>query len=94
MNQEAAKALSSGRRGGIDLSDHQALKWITINAAWVLGLEDKLGSLKVGKDADVVIWDRYPLSVYASAAQVFVDGHLRKDKDSKAPHWSDFEVSP
>ena len=94
MNQEAAKAMHVGRRDGIKISDHQALKWITINPAWALGIEDKVGSLKVGKSADIVVWDRPPFSVYASAVHVFIDGHQRLKTSGSGTPWSDFEVKP
>ncbi|MGB0645627.1 MAG: amidohydrolase [Bradymonadia bacterium] len=93
MNQEAAKALYAGRRQGLEISEHDALKWITLNPAWALGIDDKLGSITIGKAADVVIWDRSPLSVYAKATQVFIDGRevLERYRHTK---WSDFEVKP
>lgn len=94
MNQEAAKAMYVGRREGLDISAHQALKWITANPAWALGLEDSVGSLKVGKAADVVIWDQWPLSVYARATHVFIDGHARMHPKDRGEPWSDFEVKP
>jgi imidazolonepropionase-like amidohydrolase len=92
MNQEAAKAYWAGKHAGIDLSEHQALKWITVNPAWALGIGDQTGSLEAGKMADIVIWNRHPLSVYASADLVFLDGHLRHDRTNPDESWSDFEV--
>ncbi len=92
MNQEAAKAYWAGQHAGLKLNEHQALKWITMNPAWALGIEDQTGSLAEGKMADVVVWDRNPMSVYASADLVFVDGHLRHDRQGDGATWSDFEV--
>ena len=94
MNQEAAKAMYAGRRKGIEISAHQALKWITLNPAWALGIEEQVGSLELGKAADLVIWDRQPFSVYAKAQQVFIDGHERHNSEVEHPPWSDFEVMP
>ena len=59
LNQEAAKTI---RYGGA--TDEEALKMITLNPAWIIGVDDKVGSIDVGKDADLVIWDGYPLSSY------------------------------
>lgn len=91
LNQEAAKAQASGQRAGFEVSDDQALRWITANAAWTLGIEDHTGTLEPGKRADVVVWDAHPFSVYASARWVFVEGALRWDKD-RPTVWSDFTV--
>ena len=92
MNQEAAKAYYAGRHAGVKVTEHEALKWITMNPAWALGVDERTGSLAKGKMADVVVWDRHPFSVYARAEQVFVDGHARHDATAPQPPWSDFEV--
>lgn len=95
MNQEAGKAMASGRAAGLTVTEDQALRWITANPAWALGVEAQTGTLEAGKMADVVIWDAHPFSVYAHAEQVYVDGHLRHDRRAGAPRrapWSDFEV--
>ncbi len=59
LNQEAAKTM---RYGGA--TEDEAMKMLTINPAWIMGVEDKTGSIDVGKDADLVLWDGYPLSSY------------------------------
>ncbi|MBP7821733.1 MAG: amidohydrolase family protein [Saprospiraceae bacterium] len=69
LNQEAAKAVRYG-----DLSEEEALKFVTLNPAKLLHIDDQVGSLKVGKDADLVVWSDHPLSVYARVEQTFVDG--------------------
>ncbi|MDC3952669.1 amidohydrolase [Polyangium jinanense] len=92
MNQEASKALASGRRAGMPLTDEEAIRWLTYNPAWALGIEKRVGTLEVGKDADVVLWDRHPFSVYASAEEVWIDGATVHQKDKKRPPWSDFEL--
>ena len=61
LNQDAAKIM---RYGGA--TEEEALKMITLNAAWIVGVDDRVGSIDVGKDADLVIWDGYPLSSTAS----------------------------
>ncbi len=75
LNQEAAKTI---RYGGA--TEEEALKMITLNAAWIFGVEDRVGSIDVGKDADLVIWNSYPLSSYALADQVYIDGELFFDR--------------
>jgi imidazolonepropionase-like amidohydrolase len=90
LNQEAAKALASGRRAGVALTDDDALRWVTMNPAWALGVDHRMGSLEPGKDADVVLWTRSPLSVYALAERVWIDGFPVYERGK--PHWSDFEL--
>lgn len=71
LNQEAAKTV---RYGGA--SEEEALKMITLNPAWIIGVDDRVGSLDIGKDGDIVIWDGYPLSSYGVPNQVLVDGDV------------------
>lgn len=92
LNQEAAKALASARAAGIAMSDDDALRLVTANPAWALGIEREVGTIEVGKRADLVLWDADPLSVYARAMQVFVDGALRWDRQRPALPWSDFQL--
>ena len=91
LNQEAAKGLAAGKAMGLPVTDDDALRWITVNPAWVLGVQDKVGTLEAGKMADVVLWSAPPLSVYALADLVLVDGHVVIDRAAGAP-LSDFEV--
>jgi imidazolonepropionase-like amidohydrolase len=69
LNQEAGKAVHFG-----GVKEEEALKFVTLNPARLLHIDDQTGSLKVGKDADVVVWSDNPLSVYAKAEMTFVDG--------------------
>lgn len=93
LNQDVAKSVSEARTLGITISDEDAIKWITINAAWALGLDDRIGSLEPGKNADVVLWDKYPFSVYARAEKVWIDGALQFDRLDPSQRWrTDFEV--
>jgi imidazolonepropionase-like amidohydrolase len=93
LNQEAAKALAAGREAGIQISDDAALRWITINAAWTLGVHEETGSLEAGKRGDVVIWSGHPFSVYSRAEQVFLDGALLFDRNDPARQYlTDFEL--
>jgi len=93
LNQEAAKAMTRGQRAGMNLSEEQAIRWITANAARSLGILEQTGTLEAGKMADVVIWNGNPFSVYALADQVFVDGALLYDRNDPARQpLSDFEL--
>ncbi|MCB0761166.1 MAG: amidohydrolase family protein [Flavobacteriales bacterium] len=74
LNQEAAKAV---KYGGLD--EEEALRLVTLNPAKLLHVDDRMGSLSVGKDADLVIWSDHPLSVYARAEQTYVDGRCMYD---------------
>ena len=91
LNQEAAKALRAGRELGLEMPDEEAVRWITLNPAWALGIDGETGSLEAGKRADVVVWSGHPLSVYSSAERVFIDGALRYD-EAQPTTWSDFEI--
>ncbi len=93
LNQEAAKALSNGRRMGFTISDADAIRWMTYNPAKALGIEAMTGSLKPGKMADVVLWNGNPLSVYSRPEKVWIDGALLFDSsDPKRRPVSDFEL--
>jgi imidazolonepropionase-like amidohydrolase len=75
LNQEAAKMM---RYGGA--TEDEALKMITLNPAWIVGVDDRVGSIDVGKDADLVIWDGYPLSTTGVPEKVFIDGDVYFDR--------------
>jgi imidazolonepropionase-like amidohydrolase len=93
LNQEASKALAAGRAAGIALTEDDAVKWFTANAAWTLGLEDRIGTIEPGKNADLVLWSASPFSVYARAEKVWIDGALRFDRQSPDEWWrTDFEL--
>ncbi|HEY6088959.1 MAG TPA: amidohydrolase [Gemmatimonadaceae bacterium] len=93
LNQEAAKAMEAGAEIGLPVSEEQAIKWLTINPAWALGLEDRIGSLEPGKNADVVLWTGDPFSVYAKPEKVWVDGALLYDRLDPSEQWrTDFEL--
>ncbi|HBC94597.1 MAG TPA: amidohydrolase [Pelotomaculum sp.] len=70
--QYLAASAALAKKGG--LSDEQALQAVTINAAVILGLEGRLGSIEPGKDADIVIWDGDPLDISSQVEQVFING--------------------
>jgi imidazolonepropionase-like amidohydrolase len=75
LNIDAAKLV---RYGG--LTEDEALSTITINGAKQLGVADKVGSIEVGKDADLGLWNNHPLSVYANVEKVFIDGKVFFDR--------------
>lgn len=93
LNQEAAKAMAAGNRMGLQLTEADAIRWLTINPARSLGIAEQTGSLEVGKMADVVVWSGNPFSVYSRAEKVFVDGALVYDRadPSHQPH-TDFDL--
>lgn len=74
LNQEAAKTI---KYGGV--SEEDALKMVTINPARALHISDRVGSIKPGKDADMVLWSDNPLSIYAKAEKTIVDGVIYFD---------------
>ncbi len=75
LNIEAAKMMKYG-----GLTEEEALKLITWNPAWQLGIQDRVGSIEPGKDADFAIWNGHPLSVYSRVEQTYVDGELLFDR--------------
>ncbi|NIB42708.1 amidohydrolase [Pseudomaricurvus alkylphenolicus] len=79
LNQEVAKAMSAGRRMGLDITRAHAIRWVTLNAAKSLGLDDRIGSITAGKNADLVLWSSDPFSIYSKADKVWIDGVLRFD---------------
>jgi len=74
LYHEAAKTQKYG-----GLSDVEALKLITLNPAIQLGIDDRVGSLEKGKDGDVVVFNKHPLSIYAIPQYTIVDGVVRFD---------------
>lgn len=77
LNQEAGKIVKYG-----NVSEEDALKMVTLNPAKMLHIENTCGSIKTGKDADVVVWSGHPLSIYSKAEKTFVDGMLLFDRDA------------
>lgn len=79
LNQEAAKGVKYG-----GMSEEEAWKMVTINPAKLLHLDSRVGSIKEGKDADLVLWDNHPLSVYAKAEKTIIEGVVYFDKEQDA----------
>lgn len=71
LNQEAGKMVHYGAA-----TEDEALQMVTLNPAWIIGVQDRVGSLDEGKDADIVIWNTDPLSTFARAEKVYIDGDL------------------
>ena len=93
MNQDMAKAYYAGVRAGIPLTRDQAIRWITANPAWVLGIDSVTGTLEAGKQADVVLWSGDPFSVYSKAEKVWNEGWLVFDRlDPKHQYKTDFNI--
>lgn len=76
LNQEAAKAVEYG-----GIAETEALKMVTINPAKILHLDKRTGSIKVGKDADLVLWNNHPLSIYARPDYTIVEGTIYYSTD-------------
>lgn len=87
LNQEAAKTVKYG-----GLSEEDALKLVTLNPAKMLHLDNQMGSIKVGKSADVVLWTDHPLSVYARAEKTIIDGKVYFDLEKDAQNRKDQEA--
>lgn len=79
LNQEAAKTVKYG-----NVSEEEAWKMVTLNPAKMLHLDSKMGSIKAGKDADVVLWSDNPLSIYAKAEKTIIDGAIYYDIEKDA----------
>ena len=76
LNQEAAKSVKYG-----NISEEDAWKFVTLNPAKLLHLDQRVGSLKVGKDADVVLWSGHPMSIYSKAEKTLIEGAVYFDID-------------
>jgi imidazolonepropionase-like amidohydrolase len=81
LNQEAAKAVKYG-----NISEEEAWKFVTLNPAKLLHIDDKVGSIKVGKDADLVLWNNNPLSIYAKAEKTIIEGVVYYDAQKDTQH--------
>ena len=79
LNQEAAKSVKYG-----GMSEEDALKMVTLNPAKLLHIDNKVGSIKVGKDADLVLWSDNPLSIYSKVEKTIIDGKIYFDRDEDA----------
>jgi imidazolonepropionase-like amidohydrolase len=79
LNQEAAKSIKYA-----DMGELEAIKMVTINPAKLLHLDSRMGSIKVGKDADLVLWNDHPLSIYAKPEKTMVDGIVYFDIEKDA----------
>jgi imidazolonepropionase-like amidohydrolase len=78
FNQDVARLMKYG-----DLTEDEALAMITLNPAKQLAIDDRVGSIDVGKDADLVVFDHHPLSVYAVPQMVFIDGKLYFSREAE-----------
>ena len=78
LNQEAAKAVKYG-----NMSEEEAWKFVTLNPAKLLHIDDKVGSIKIGKDADLVLWNNNPLSIYARAEKTIIEGVVYFDLEKE-----------
>lgn len=84
MHVEAGKALKYAKLSGIEMTEQQALDFVTLNPAKQLMIDDRVGSLEQGKDADIVVWTGHPLSSLSRPEMTFVDGRLLFSRDLDA----------
>ena len=87
LNQEAAKSI---KYAGMD--EQEALKMVTLNPAKMLHVSDRVGSIKEGKDADLVLWTDHPLSIYAKSEKTIVDGAIVFDRALDAELQKDLQA--
>jgi imidazolonepropionase-like amidohydrolase len=92
LNQEAAKAMADGRRAGLDITRAEAWTWVSRNPARALHIDEETGTLEAGRRADVVIWSADPLTSYAVAQHVYIDGALIYERGAERDPPSDFEL--
>jgi imidazolonepropionase-like amidohydrolase len=78
LNSEAGKAMKYG-----GMTETEALAMVTLNPAKQLGIDNRVGSIEVGKDADLVLYDKFPLSDYAKVQKVLIDGTVYFDRDKE-----------
>jgi imidazolonepropionase-like amidohydrolase len=86
LNMEAAKAIRYG-----DVSEEQAFAMVTINPAKQLKIDDRVGSIEVGKDADLVVWNNHPLSTAAIVERTYVDGIVYYDREKDLQRIADLQ---
>ncbi|MBC7910005.1 MAG: amidohydrolase family protein [Pyrinomonadaceae bacterium] len=86
LNIDAAKMMKYG-----GLTEVEALKLITMNPAWQLGVQDRVGSVDVGKDADLAIWNGHPLSVYSRVETTLIDGEIFFDRQQDITRRAELE---
>jgi imidazolonepropionase-like amidohydrolase len=85
--------MAAGNAIGVPVSEDEAIKWLTINPAWALDLDSKIGSIESGKNADVVLWSGDPFSVYSRTEKIWIDGAMVFDRSDPAERWrTDFEL--
>ncbi len=86
LNIDAAKMMRYG-----DLTEEEALKLITWNPAWQLGIQDRVGSVDIGKDADLAVWNGHPLSVYSRVETTLIDGEIFFDRQQDTTRRAELE---
>jgi len=90
LHLEAAKAAAAGRRAGLDIQPEHAIRWITSNPARALGLDDRIGRITPGYNADLVLWSGDPFSVRSRVLLVMVDGVVHVEGGRRPA--TDFEL--
>lgn len=90
LHVETAKAVAAGRRAGLDIPSEHAIRWITSNPARALGLDDRIGRIAPGYNADLVLWSGDPLLIRSRVRLVMMDGVVQIE-DGQRPQ-ADFEL--
>jgi imidazolonepropionase-like amidohydrolase len=93
LYQDAAKAMKYG-----GLTENEALRLITVDPAWMLGVEKRVGAIEPGMDADLAVFNAHPFSAYARVEMTVIDGQIVFDRERDLKHrvpWKDsFEPEP
>lgn len=92
LASDAGRLMALSNRMGWPVSRGEAMRWLTINPAKLLGIDDQVGSLAPGKDADILLWNGDPFSIYSTPELVFVGGAKLFDRNQPSGPDSDFAI--
>lgn len=92
LASDAGRLMALSNRMGWPVSRGEAMRWLSINPARLLGIDRQTGSLAPGKDADILVWNGDPFSIYSTPEQVFIDGTKLFDRNAPSEPDSDFAI--